>query len=60
MPTFEYFKHLSKSFKYNVNRRGPRQEPWGIPHVASLFLDFFHLGNSIVVCYVVKIYLFAD
>ena len=40
MFAFEYFKHLSKSFKYNMNRRGPRQELWGISHVTSLFLDF--------------------
>ena len=26
MFAFEYFKHLSKSFKHNMNRRGPRQE----------------------------------
>ena len=43
MSAFEYFKHLSKSFKYDMNRKGPRQEPWGIPHITSIFLDFLPL-----------------
>ena len=37
MFAFEYFKHLSKSFKYSMNRRGPRQEPCGI--VILVILD---------------------
>jgi len=49
MFAFEYFKLLSKSCKYNMNRRGPRHEPWGIPYFSC------HLGNSIVVCYVGRI-----
>jgi len=40
MFAFEYLRQYSKSFRYNENKRGPRQELQGIPHVPYLFLDF--------------------
>ena len=43
MSAFDYFKHLSKSFKYNMNTKGLRQEPWGIPHVTLDFLSLHWL-----------------
>ena len=38
-----------------MNRRGPRQEHWGIPHITSMFLDFSPLLGTVyfvLFCYI--------
>ena len=51
---FAGFKYFSKSFIFTMNRRRPKQDPWGIPHMTASALDSCNL--SLQYCFLFRKY----
>ena len=47
--SFENFRQVSKSLRYNMKSNGPRQEPCSIPHVTGRELNLLLFIKSDIV-----------